>query len=246
MKFYGFVVMLFLVVLPFLSVAQDFYTADSSSNIIYQKEYKYGIKIHSQGLGIKYSWGRNISAFKRRSFSVELLTLKDSKEQRVTSLIFYQGRSYIYGKINYIVNFRFSRLIEKQLNRKPYWQGVELRWFYQYGVDLALAKPYYLQISDFQTGTSSEAIFTDSIVSSENIIGRARFLKGMNETKLHPGIHLESGLSFDYGAYRTSIKELTLGASLDIYPYPIKILALNPPHYYFLTLFIGLNIGRRQ
>jgi hypothetical protein len=232
--------------MPFLGLTQDFYSPDSSSNIIYQREYKYGIKVHTQGLGAKFSWGRNINAFKRKSYSIELHTLNNPKEQRVTSLLFYHGRSYIYGKINYIVNLRAVRLIEKQLNRKPYWRGVELRWFYQYGVDIAFAKPYYLQVYSFETQMSFEAKFDDPDISSENIIGRARFLKGIEETKTYPGIHFESGLSFDYGIYRTSIKELTLGASLDIYPFPIRILALNPPHYYFLTLFIGLNIGRRQ
>jgi hypothetical protein len=177
---------------------------------------------------------------------IELNTFKALKEQRVVNVFSYEGRSYIYGKVNKVYNLRFGRLIEKQITRKPYWRGVEMRWFYQYGLNVGLAKPYYLLIVDNVNGRSKEGLFDPAFVSDEEIIGRARFTKGIDETKIHPGIHLEVGLALDYGIYRTSIKEFTLGLGLDVFPYPIEILTANPKHYYFLTGFLGIHIGNRN
>ncbi len=228
------------------ATAQDFSVNDTSRNVIYRHESKYGLSVSTQGLGAKFAWGKNIDAFVRRSLCVELNTFKALKEQRVYNLFNIEGKSYIFGKLNYVINLRIDRLIERQLNRKPYWRGVEVRWFYQYGLDLGFAKPYYLLVYDAQNDQLIEAIYDPATISDESIIGRAAFLKGIDETKLHPGIHLAGGLNFDYSIYRTTIKELSLGIHLDIYPYPVQILALNPPNYFFLTLSLGLNVGSRK
>lgn len=242
-SFLSIFIILFLV--PSEGLTQDFELNDTSKNILYLKELKYGMNIHTQGMGANVTWGKNISAFKRRSWVVELNTFKALKEQRVVNVFWYEGKSYIYGKVNKVYNFRFGRLIEKQITRKPYWRGVELRWFYQYGLNLGLAKPYYLLVIDDVNGGSKELVYA-SHVSDENIIGRARFIKGISETKLHPGAHFKLGVAFDYGIFRTSIKEFTTGIGIDIFPYPMKTLAGNSAHYYFLTAFLGINIGKRK
>jgi len=111
MKWCFFSVIILLFLSPTDGLSQDFGVVDTSKNILYLKELKYGLNLHTQGGGIKIAWGKNISAFKRRSWVAEINTFKALKEQRVVNVFSYEGKSYIYGKVN---NYQKARIIMKK------------------------------------------------------------------------------------------------------------------------------------
>lgn len=223
---------------------------DTSVSVILLKERSFGVIFHTQGWGIKYSKGFNKTAFNRRMLVIEMVEMQDPKQIRIINPYFTNAKSYHYGKLNSVFILRGSYGNHKQLNRKPYWGGVELRLFYMGGVSLGLAKPVYLYIlnitapGDFVYTTTLEKYDPDRH-SVDDIFGRASFTKGFNEIGLYPGLHIKAGLDFDYASYRNKLKSLELGAMLDIFLRPLPIMAFNDPNYFFFTFYLNFNFGKR-
>lgn len=223
---------------------------DTSKNVILLKERSFGIVFHTQGWGMKYSKGFNKTAFKRRMLVIELDEVHDPKQIRIINPYVSNAKSYHYGKLNAFYILRGSYGNHKQLNRKPYWGGVELRFVYMGGLSLGLAKPVYLYI--LHSIAPDDNYFTKILEkydpeehSVDNIFGRGPFTKGINETKLYPGLHFKVGLDFDYASYRNKLKSLEVGAMLDVFPNPVPQMAYNDPNYYFLTFYMSFSFGKR-
>lgn len=223
---------------------------DTSASVIMLKERSFGAIFHSQGWGIKFSKGYNKTAFNKRMLVIEMVEMQDPKQIRIINPYAPNAKSYHYGKMNSVFIFRGSYGNYKQLNRKPYWGGVELRFLYMGGVSLGLAKPVYLWIlnmtapGDYFLVKTLEKYDPDKH-SVDDIFGRASFTKGFNEIALHPGIHAKVGLDFDYASYRNKLKSLEIGAMIDIFPRAIPIMAFNDPNYFFFTFYINFNFGKR-
>ena len=222
---------------------------DTSKNILLLKERSFGVIFHSQGWGAKFSKGFNKSAFKKRMLVIEVVEMKSEKQIRTINPYFTNSKSYVYGKLNTVFVFRGTYGTHRLLNRKPYWGGVELRFFYMGGISLGVAKPIYLYILNpspvIYEYTISEEKYDPKNHFIDNIFGRAAFTKGFNELSLYPGIHGKIGLDFDFGVYRTKVKSLEIGAMIDIFARPVPIMAYNDPNYFFLTLYLNFNFGKR-
>lgn len=223
--------------------------ADTSLNILLLREKSFGIVLHTQGWGVRYNRGYNPTAFKRRMLSFELIDIKSPREIRTINPYFTSSKSYVYGKLNSVFALRGAYGIHKQLNRKPYWGGVELRYFYMGGLSLAVTKPVYLYILNalpvFDEYTISEEKYDPSDHFVDNIYGRAPFTRGFNKLDFYPGIHGKIGLNFDYASFLNKVTSLEVGAIIDIFPRPVPIMAFNEANYYFLTFYLNFNFGTR-
>ncbi|MCF8369361.1 MAG: hypothetical protein K9G76_09995 [Bacteroidales bacterium] len=223
---------------------------DTSKNIILFKERSWGGIFHTQGWGLKYSKGFNKTAFERRVWSVEMVEMQSPKQIRTINPYFTNSKSFIHGKLNVVFLFRGSYGNYKQLNRKPYWGGIELRMFYSGGISVGVAKPVYLYIYDINTNSDSYIVTTIERYDPENhgldnIFGRASFTYGLDKIEFYPGLHGKMGLDFDYASYRNKLKSLEIGVMLDLFPRAIPIMAFNDPNYYFLTFYLNFNFGKR-
>ncbi len=227
-----------------LVLAQSEIVIDTSKNIILLKETSAGIMIHTQGWGLRFRKGYNKSEFKKRMIVAEFLEMQSPRQIRIINPYYTNAKSYVYGKLNTVYILRATYGMERLLNRKPYWGGVELRLAYMGGVSLGFAKPIYLYIIQDEFNVVVEKYDPDRHYT-ENIYGRASFTKGFDELGFHPGFHAKLGLEFDYGVYRTKVKSLEAGAVIDLFPRPISIMAFNDPDYYFLTFYIAFNFGKR-
>ena len=239
------------IVFAFTLNAQTGAVVDTSKNIILSKERSYGGIFHTQGWGIKYSRGLNKTAFVRRVWSVEMVEMQSPKQVRTINPYFTNSKSFIYGKLNVVFVLRGSYGNYKQLNRKPYWGGIELRMFYMGGVSLGLAKPVYLYIYDINTPGDNNYIVTTverydpDMHGLDNIFGRASFTRGFDEIGFYPGLHGKIGLDFDYASYRNKLKSLEIGAMIDIFPRAVPIMAFIEPNYFFFTFYLNFNFGKR-
>jgi hypothetical protein len=175
--------------------------------------------------------------------------MKSPKQVRTLYPFSNSAKSYFYGKLNHVFITRAGLGIKKLLNRKPYWGGIELRLVYFGGFSLAFAKPVYLYIISFSPGGESRDItverYDPELHGYDNIYGRAPFLDGIENTRLHPGIYGKIGLNFEFGEYNSSIKAIELGAVLDYYPIPVEIMAYNPEQALFLTFYLEFSLGKR-
>jgi hypothetical protein len=223
-----------------------------SDSVLLTREMSGGFILHSLGWGLEFRKGKNVDFNKRRMMEFDFVEMKSPKEVRVINPYFSNAKSYIYGKLNHIFILKGGIGHQRLIATKPYWGGVELRYFYMGGASLGFAKPVYLTIINLISISQYyfEYELTDEKYNPEehfrdNIYGRASFTKGFNEIRLYPGLYGKMGFNFDFGTYSSSIKALEIGAVIDVFPNPIPVMAYNDKEYYFLTIYLSVSFGKR-
>lgn len=222
---------------------------DTSHGVILRKAISGGLLAHTAGWGANFRIDRRISAFKKSSFEFEGVTMKSPKEVKTINPYFNNSKSYVFGKLNSIFILRGGYGFHHQLNRKPLWGGVEVRYFYYGGASIGFAKPVYLYILNFTSIYYEYTLTTEKFNPEEhfldNIYGRAPFSKGFSEIKLYPGIYLKGGFNFDFSHVHEKVRTLEAGFVLDLYPIPIPIMAFRDKYHYFLNLYLSFNFGKK-
>ncbi|MBZ0243043.1 MAG: hypothetical protein K8F24_07510 [Bacteroidales bacterium] len=220
--------------------------------IIYNRERSAIIQMHSLGFGIAYRPGKNPTAFKTYIWNLELITMKSPKQIKIINSYYNNSKRYVYGKLNDVFMLRGGYGLKKQLNRKPYWGGIELRWLMEGGLSVAFEKPYYYFVMNITEGTGGVLIqtidtkkFDESSTSTDDIYGRAPFTRGINEIGIRPGIYLKTGLNFEFGYVKTRIKALEAGAAVEIFPQGVNIMADNRNQQVYLTFYLSFGFGKR-
>ncbi|MEN8224476.1 MAG: hypothetical protein ABFS05_03865 [Bacteroidota bacterium] len=220
-----------------------------TDRVLLRREYAGGLILHSRGWGIHFRKGKNLSYFRSFQLEADFVSLKSPKQIKTINPYFNNAKSYVYGKENHVYVLRGGLGVKQLLNRKPYWGGVELRLIYFGGLSLAFAKPVYLYILNYSVESDDYSVdlekYDSDIHGLDNIYGRAPFLHGIENTSIHPGLYAKLGLNFEFGEYNSSIKAIELGAILDYYPLPVRIMAKNPEQSFFLTFYLGFSFGRR-
>ncbi len=218
-------------------------------NVLLEKQWSLGAQLNTNGWGLKFRKGHNVTALRQFMWEVEFSTYKSPKEVRTVNPYFSDSRSYIYGKLNSVWFIRGGVGQQHILNRKPYWGGVQVSWLYYGGFSLGMGKPMYLYIIHFNSGFTdyeiSEERYNPEIHFTDNIYGRASWLSGFTKLGLYPGAYVKTGLDFEFGVRSTRISSLEVGGILDFSPIGIPIMAYNPKQNFFLTLYISAMFGKR-
>jgi hypothetical protein len=218
-----------------------------AERVLLKKELTGGVTIHVLGMGANFRKGMNKTYFNSRMFELEFVSMKHPKEVRVVKSYYYNAKSFIYGKINHVYILRGGYGFKKLLNRKPYWGGVELRLMYMGGLSLAIAKPVYLYFWDPSLLYIQEEKYNpdNPYHGEEFIYGRAPFTNGFGEIKLYPGAYIKTGLNFEFGSLNSKIRALEAGASLELFPIAIPIMAFNPEQNLIFTFYLNFSLGKR-
>jgi len=218
-------------------------------NVLFERQWSLGAMAHSNGWGLKFRRGKNVTSLRQFMWELEFSTYKSTKEIRTINPYFADSRSYLYGKLNYLSFLRGGVGQQHILNRKPYWGGVQVSWLYYGGLSLGLTKPVYLYIVHFNSGFTdyevTEEKYNPDIHFVDNIYGRASFLSGILKLGFYPGVYAKTGLDFEFGVKNKTISSLEVGATLDYSPIPIPIMAYNPRQNFFLTLYVSFMFGKR-
>jgi hypothetical protein len=252
-KHFALVFFLFLSMVTYRIHAQSSEQAEPDTtpdNVLLEKHWSIGVQLNTNGWGLKFSKGRNITALKQFLWEIEFSSYKEAKEVKTINPYFSNSKSYIYGKLNYVYFLRGGVGFQHILNRKPYWGGVQVSCHYYGGFSLGITKPVYLYIIRItspqgDTYDITEEKYNPDIHYIENIYGRASFLTGITRITPYPEIYVKTGLNFEFGARSKSMKLLEAGATLDYSPIPIPIMAYNPKRSLFLTLYIAFGLGKR-
>lgn len=219
-------------------------------NVLLEKQWSLGVLIHTNGWGLRFRIGKNISALRQWMWEVEYGTYKSPKEVRVINPYYSDAKSYIYGKLNSLSFLRGGTGQQFIITRKPYWGGIQLSAIAYGGVTVGLAKPVYLYI------LYPDPVFNDYEIKEErydpdkhyidNIYGRASSLSGILELKFYPGIYTRAGLEVEFGSLSKRPRSLEAGALLEYSPMGIPIMAYNPKQNLFLTIYLSFMIGKRH
>lgn len=221
----------------------------AGDNLLFRKEMSGSGIIHNNGWGLEFRMGKNKTIFKKNMFEANLIEMRNSKEIKSINPFFTNTRSYYYGKLNAVYMLRAGVGQQKMLNRKPYYGGVELRFFYAGGISAGFAKPVYLHIIELDEGSYRYITVTERYDPEhhfpDNIYGRASFLKGFDELGFYPGLYVKAGLNIDFGTLNQRPKILEAGIAFDAFTKGIPMMAFIDPNQYFLTLYISFGIGKR-
>jgi hypothetical protein len=223
-------------------------------NILYRKEASGGMILHSNGLGIVFKSGRQVTAYKKRIICLDFVSVKDPKEYKVTNPnLIENSKPFAFGKLNYVYFFRAGWGYQNTVFSKAERGGVEVRFNYFGGFTLALAKPMYLDVI-IDSASSDRYIVYETMRYNPNdpnqqnvtdFVGRGPFFSGFGETKLYPGVHAKTSFSFEYSGWQRKIAALEAGVTFDYFPDAIPMMARNPSQNLFFNFFISLMWGAK-
>ncbi|MFA6924061.1 MAG: hypothetical protein WC223_07380 [Bacteroidales bacterium] len=225
-------------------------TKDDSRGILYRIERTGGALIHTDGWGIIYRQGKHITGFKKRMYEFEFVNMKHPKEMRTSNESYSNSKSFIYGKTNNFFILRTGIGLQRIINGKSNPTNVEIRYLLFGGLSMGMTKPVYLYILDNNNMPTEDTFIIEkydpSKHNSNNIIGRAPFLRGMEEMKFHPGLYSKFGINFEYSSEGGRIKSLEVGAIVDAYPKTIDIMAFAKNKNIFLSFYLSFHLGVKK
>jgi hypothetical protein len=213
--------------------------------IFYRNEKSIGVSLNSNGFGVSGRYAKRINARKKTLWEIDGCNIKHPKEVRISNS-YYNNRSFVFGKTNLFINLRGGWGKQKEMFRKVDRGGISIRRYFTVGPNIGFLKPIYYEV--FKAGSGIEYFIAeekfDPAIHYGYIYGRASFFKGINETKVMPGIYGRFGLSFEYSKSDITIHAIETGVSLDLFPKEMEIMATEKNNFFFLTLFVSYRFGK--
>ena len=77
----------------------------------------------------------------------------------------------------------------------------------------------------------------------QDIYGKASFTKGLNETKIMPGLYAKAGFNFEYSKEDKIIHAIEIGGQINAFPKKIPIMAVSDNKSIFFSLFVSYRFG---
>ena len=217
--------------------------------VLYSRESTMHLSINTQGMGMGYKAGRIRSIYKTTYWDFEVSYLRSLKQVKLMSL--FSSTAFVYGKMNDVATLRCGYGASRRIYGKPYWGGVELRWLYETGAELALLKPYYYTVvvmKPSSTGEYTQEVDYDTfdhVGEWIEIMGRAPFKYGLKEIKFRPGLYAKGGMEFEIGTSRLHAQSIEVGAAAEYFPQGLVLMADNPKSYLIPTLYLSYHWGSR-
>jgi len=214
--------------------------------ILLRKELAGHVMIHTSGWGLGFRKAKHVTGYRKWLYEAEIVSFKDKKEVKMQNP-YNNGKSYVFGKLNYVYNLRLGAGFQKEIHGKPYWGGVQIKYLYSLGASVAFLRPYYLYVYKIQKESFPvlvEQIYNDTL-SLDLIYGRGSLLSGFNKLKVSPGAYGRFALNFEFGKADKRIIALEAGATLDFYFIPVAIMANNTNKRFFFNLYLALQYGKR-
>jgi len=218
---------------------------DEQQKVFFRNERSFAILLNTDGIGVSYREAKRIDYRNKNLLEIDAGTLKDPKEYKQPSS-YTQGGSYIFGKLNSTFYLRAGIGHQHELFKKADLGGIAVRYFYSAGPVLAIYKPIYYKVLYLISATEyevKEEKFDASIALPQDIYSRASFTKGLNETKVMPGLYAKGGFNFEYSKEDKIIHAIEIGAQINSFPKKIPIMAGSDNKSLFFSLFVSYRFG---
>ena len=225
--------------------------------IVFKNEYSVEAKLNTLGFSLGVNKGKILSYHTTKYYHFEIGYLKSSKEKKgnlvITGLNIYN--KYIFGKRNYFFPVRLGMGRKIFLSEKDTNKGVAVGYSLEGGVDIAVLKPYYLDVkysTDGNIAYLKSIRYTEEnhdIFIDENLIyDRGPFFKGFNHISLVPGIHFNAAAHFAIKAFERPVFAFETGVMIDAYIKRVPIMVETDGfknNFVFINIFLNIQLGRR-
>jgi hypothetical protein len=219
---------------------------NEQQKIFFRNERSLAILLNTDGIGISYRGAKRIDYLNKHLLEIEAGTLKHPKEYKLSNPYTQTSGTFVFGKLNTVFYLRGSIGHQHELFKKADLGGIAIRYFYSAGPVIAVYKPIYyrvlypVSVSEFEI---KEEKFDVSIHQPGDIYSRAPFTKGLDETKLLPGIFAKGGFNFEYSKEDKIIHAVEIGAQISAFPMKIPIMASPDNKMIFFSLFVSYRFG---
>ena len=219
---------------------------DEQQKAFFRNERSFAILLNTDGLGVSYRAAKRIDFRNKRLLEVEGCTLKHPKEYKISNPYSQASGTFVFGKLNTVVYVRGGIGLQHELFKKADLGGIAIRYFYSAGPVIALYKPIYykvlypVSVNEFVT---KDEKFDVSIAVPQDIYSKAAFTKGLDETKVLPGLYVKGGFNFEYSKEDKIIHAIEIGAQINAFPKKIPIMAINDNKFIYLSLFVSYRFG---
>jgi len=222
---------------------------DTTGKIFYRNEQTIGILLNSNGYGGSFRLAKHRGGYSKYLIDCDFNWIKHGKEIRTNS-IYYEQKSYFYGKLNSFFTLRAGGGMQKEIFSKFDKGGIAIRYFYLIGPSLGILKPKYYEISYDNLYTYVVEDFETYYYNVNNnhangyIIGNASFLEGIDKTKFKAGAFLKAGFSFEYSNKDNMLNAIEVGGTLEAFPEKIPIMKTEENYWLFPSFFLSYRFGK--
>jgi hypothetical protein len=227
-------------------------------------EFSGGIRLTTDGWGLFLERGymkteeeKTIEKFHNlRIFTVDFSEHKHPKERKQTytnSIATDKPKAVIFGKVNNFYSLKLGYGYRRMIAGKPEPGTVSIHWVYSGGLSVGLLKPYYI---DAYVSQDNPKVFVkknikysdetrEFFLDPKYIVGSAGWTKGIDETKILPGIHARTGLHFDFGKQLKTKWAIETGVSAELYTQKIELMADQKAYPYTFSGYLTVQFGKR-
>jgi len=222
---------------------------NEQQKVFFRNERSFAILLNTDGIGVSYRGAKRIDFLNKRLLEIEAGTLKHPKEYKSSNPYYQTTGTYVFGKLNTVVYLRGGIGHQHELFKKSDLGGIAIRYFYSAGPVIALYKPIYyvveylIRVGDEILADYKDEKFNASMALPQDIISKASFTKGLNETKVLPGIFAKGGFNFEYSKEDKIIHAIEVGAQINAFPRNIPIMASSDNKALFFSLFVSYRFG---
>lgn len=218
---------------------------DEQQKVFFRNERSFAVLLNTDGYAVSFRAAKRIDYLNKRLIEVDAGILRSPKEYR-QRFLYSQGGSFTFGKLNQAIYLRGGIGHQHEIFSKEDFGGIAIRYFYSAGPVLGLYKPIYYKVLYQVTGNLFDIRvqkFESSIVLPSEIYSKAPFTKGLNETKVVPGVYGKAGFNFEYSKQDKVIHAIEVGGQINAFPREIPIMAVYPNKKIFFSLFLSYRFG---
>jgi len=225
---------------------------NSETRVVTTNEHSFLLSANSNGFSGSFQYGKRLDGFKKRTFDFDFSYIKHPKEIRVENPYYQTQKKFVFGKLYSMFALRAGVGRQREMFSIYDKGGLAIRYHYEVGGTVGLLKPIYYDVVDSTEQInnlehlyiSSKEFDYTSIHEVGDIYSRSSFFKGINETKLIPGVFFKGGVSFVFSERYESINAIEIGTIVDVFAKSIHIMANEKKNYVFVSLYVGYRFGR--
>jgi hypothetical protein len=227
--------------------AQEIEIGENEMEVITIKEWNIFAALNSSGFSFGFQQGKTPNYKDKHLWEVEFSYCIHYKA--VLGKNAPDGRAFSYGKLYDLFFLRGGYGYQRIITHKPYYGGVQIRYFFNVGASICIGLPTYLEIYKVMDSTYfniETERYNPKNHNLGNIIGAARFFDRFHKLAIRPGFYGKTGLNFDFSNDPLRMQMLEVGFSMDmVFPF-IQQMAFNRTKPAYFYAYIAYSFGRKK
>lgn len=176
-----------------------------------------------------------------RYLALELVNVKHPKE--LSTQDFVTGARLVYGKQNYLFVLRPEYGREIALFSRQDDEGISISGIVAAGPSLGFEKPYMVQYQGSDGRVTTQPFDPNR---AGDIIGAGSFFSGFGKSKVVPGLHVKTAMSFELSAFRDNVTGVEVGFIAEAFTRKITIMADAQNKAFFTSGYLTLYFGSKK